>query len=287
MKAKQNGNSVIVSEINDFNPVHTFECGQCFRWDREPDGSYTGVAFSKPVNISCTGDEIVIKNISLDEYNCQWKNYLDFNTDYNLIKNELSTDNVVRKAMNFGWGIKILNQDIFECLISFIISTQNSIPRIKKIVSKLSEMYGGKITFESKKFYSFPTPNELNGISAADLAPLRAGYRADYIVDAVNKVNEGMINLESLKSMDYLSAKKELMKIKGVGPKVADCVLLFSAGKKEAFPIDVWVTRTVRSLYLGENATQKQIENFSRDHFGNYAGVAQQYLFYYGRENKI
>ena len=148
-------------------------------------------------------------------------------------------------------------------------------------------MYGGKIAFGSKKFYSFPTPNELNGISAADLAPLRAGYRADYIVDAVNKVNEGMINLESLKSMDYLSAKKELMKIKGVGPKVADCVLLFSAGKKEAFPIDVWVTRTVRSLYLGENATQKQIENFSRDHFGNYAGVAQQYLFYYGRENKI
>ena len=256
MKAKQNGNSVIVSEINDFNPVHTFECGQCFRWDREPDGSYTGVAFSKPVNISCTGDEIVIKNISLDEYNCQWKNYLDFNTDYNLINNELSTDNVVR-------------------------------PRIKKIVSKLSEMYGRKITFEGKTFYSFPTPNELNGISAADLASLRAGYRADYIVDAVNKVNEGMINLESLKSMDYLSAKKELMKIKGVGPKVADCVLLFSAGKKEAFPIDVWVTRTVRSLYLGENATQKQIENFSRDHFGNFAGVAQQYLFYYGRENKI
>lgn len=287
MKAKQNGNSVIISEINDFNPVHTFECGQCFRWDRESDGSYTGVAFSKPVNISCTEDEIVIKNISLDEYNCQWKNYLDFNTDYNLIKNELSNDNVVRKAMDFGWGIKILNQDIFECLISFIISTQNAIPRIKKIVSKLSEMYGEKITFEGKTFYSFPTPTELKGISAADLALLRAGYRADYIVDAVNKVNEGMINLGSLKSMDYLSAKKELMKIKGIGPKVADCVLLFSAGKKEAFPIDVWVTRTVRTLYLGENATQKQIENFAREHFGNFAGVAQQYLFYYGRENKI
>lgn len=287
MEITQKDNSVIIKGISDFNPVHTFMCGQCFRWDEEADGSFTGIAFSKAVNISCADDTITIKNITLSEYESQWKHYLDLDTDYTKIKNTLKTDKNVNTAMEFGWGIKILNQEIFECLISFIISTQNAIPRIKKIVAGLSQMYGKKIEFNGKTYHAFPTLSELSGIKEEDLAPLRAGYRAGYIVDAVSKLSSGEVALNKISSMSYNDAKGELMKIKGVGPKVADCVLLFSAGKKEAFPIDVWVKRTVQMLYLGDSATQKQIESFASEHFGAYAGVAQQYLFYYARENKL
>lgn len=280
-------NSVIIKGIDDFDCAHTFLCGQCFRWDAEDDGSYTGVAFSKAVNIACKEGEMIIKNITEEEFNNSWRNYLDLDSNYKLIKKSLDFDDNVRKAMDFGWGIKILNQEIFECLISFIISTQNAIPRIKKIVSALSEMYGKKLTFGEKTYYAFPTPEELDGVTAEALAPLRAGYRAEYIVDAVNKIKKGEVRLDMIKELPYAEAKAELMKIKGVGPKVADCVLLFSAGKKEAFPIDVWVKRTMQTLYLGEGANEKQISLYASERFGAYAGVAQQYLFYYARENKL
>lgn len=287
MRITEKNNSIIVENISDFEPTHTFMCGQCFRWNPEADGSYTGVAFSKVVNISCGKNTLVIKNITSDEFNSQWKYYLDLETDYNRIKNSLSFDRNVKTAMDFGWGIKILNQEIFECLISFIISTQNAIPRIKRIVSKFSEMYGKKLDFDGKTYYAFPTIDELIGVTEADLEPLKAGYRAAYIVDAVSKIKSGEVNLENLKRMSYDEAKKQLMKIKGVGPKVADCVLLFSCGKKEAFPIDVWVKRTVQTLYLNESAKEKEISTFAIEHFGQYAGVAQQYLFYYARENNL
>lgn len=287
MKITHKDNAVIIKDITDFDPTHTFMCGQCFRWDMEDDASFTGIAFSKVVNISCKDDRVVIKNITPDEFNSQWKDYLDLGTDYNIIKNALSFDTNVKTAMDFGWGIKILNQEIFECLISFIISTQNAIPRIKKIVAKLSQMYGKKLEFNGKAYYAFPTLCELSSVTEEDLAPLKAGYRAAYIVDAVSKIKSGEVNLDNLKNLSYDEAKKELMKIKGVGPKVADCVLLFSCGKKEAFPIDVWVKRTVQTLYLNENAKEKEISGFAKEHFGEFAGVAQQYLFYYARENKL
>lgn len=280
-------NSVIIKGIDDFDCAHTFLCGQCFRWEAEDDGSYTGVAFSKAVNIACKEGEMIIKNITEEEFNNSWRNYLDLDSNYKLIKKSLGFDDNVKKAMDFGWGIKILNQEIFECLISFIISTQNAIPRIKKIVSALSEMYGKKLTFGEKTYYAFPTLEELDGVTAEALAPLRAGYRAEYIVDAVNKIKNGEVRLDMIKELPYAQAKAELMKIKGVGPKVADCVLLFSAGKKEAFPIDVWVKRTMQTLYLGEGANEKQISSYASERFGAYAGVAQQYLFYYARENKL
>lgn len=287
MKINYKDNCVIIEGINDFNPTHTFMCGQCFRWEIEDDGSYTGVAFSKAVNISCKDNTLVIKNITPEEFTCQWKDYLDLDTDYNMIRVRLSNDTNVKTAMDYGWGIKILNQEIFECLISFIISTQNTIPRIKKIVSTLSQMYGNKIELSGKPYYAFPTLDQLSNVTVDDLSSLKAGYRASYIVDAVNKIKSGEVDISHLKEMPYDKAKHELMKIKGVGPKVADCVLLFSCGKKEAFPIDVWVKRTMQTLYLGYDAKEKEIHSFADEHFGKYAGVAQQYLFYYARENKL
>ncbi len=287
MKITEKNNSVILENVNHFYPEHTFLCGQCFRWDEEYDGSFTGVAFSKVVNISMKERNVIIKNITLDEFESQWKYYLDFDTDYKLIKDGFKHDDNVRKAMDFGWGIRILNQEIFECLISFIISTQNTIPRIKKIVSKLSEMYGSEIEYCGRSYYAFPTIEQLCGVTKESLADLKAGYRADYIVDAVNKISSGEVNIDLITELSYEEAKSELMKIKGVGPKVADCVLLFSANKKEAFPIDVWVKRTMQTLYLSSDSSVKEIEKFASEYFGKYAGVAQQYLFYYSRENKL
>jgi len=287
MKYYEDNNSVIITGITDFNPEHTFMCGQCFRWDREDDRSYTGVAFSKAVNIYADGQNIIIKNITLKEFETDWKHYLDLDTDYLSIKESFSKDIHLSLAMNFGWGIRILNQEVFECLISFIISTQNTIPRIKKIVGTLSRMYGKEILYSGKTYYSFPSLNDLKNITVEDLSPLKAGYRAAYIVDAVSKISSGEVCIDNLSDMPYADAKNELMKIKGVGPKVADCVLLFSCGKKEAFPIDVWVKRTMQSLYLNKDASPNMISDFAGEYFGSYAGVAQQYLFYYARENKL
>ena len=146
-------------------------------------------------------------------------------------------------------------------------------------------MFGDKIYLGSEVYYTFPSPEKLRGIKAGDMENLKAGYRAGYIEDAVDKITSGEINLDSIRDMDYLAAKNELMKIKGVGPKVADCVLLFSMKKSCAFPIDVWVQRTMRQLYLKSDSTIKQIEKKAIELFGDYAGFAQQYLFYYAREN--
>lgn len=271
--------------VRNFDLTHTFMCGQCFRWHENADGSYSGAAYGRAVRMSLEDDLLTIYNTTYDDIKNIWINYLDLERDYDFIKQKYSKDKYVSRAMDFGHGIHILNQDIFECLISFIISTQNQIPRIKKIVSELSRMYGSELKSEDETFYAFPTPLQLKGVTAEDLAPLKAGYRAEYIVDAVSKVINKEIILENIREMPYAEAKKELMKIKGVGPKVADCILLFSAGKTEAFPVDVWVQRTMRSLYMDEKATNKQIEQKAAEIFGEYAGFAQQYLFYYAREN--
>ena len=277
--------TAIIKGVRHFDLTHTFMCGQCFRWYRNSDGTYTGVAHGKAVRMSLAGDTLTIYNTSLEDVNGIWINYLDLERDYSEIKSLYSDDIYLSKAMEFGYGIHILNQEIFECLISFIISTQNQIPRIKKIVSTLSAMYGDKILLDGEELCSFPTADRLAGIEAGDLSSLNAGYRAGYIVDAVNKITSGEICLDEIMNMSYSDARSELMKIRGVGPKVADCVLLFSAKKSCAFPVDVWVQRTMRTLYLDEKATNKEIERKAAELFGEYAGFAQQYLFYYAREN--
>lgn len=274
-----------IQGVTNFDLTHTFMCGQCFRWYEAEDKSYIGVAYGKAVKMNFNESELTIYNTNLEDVNNIWVKYLDLERDYDIIKQKYSSDNYVSKAMEFGYGIHILNQDIFECLISFIISTQNQIPRIKKIVSELSRLYGTELKLNGETYYAFPTAKQLEKVTADELAPLKAGYRADYIIDAVSKVISGEINLEDVKKMSYSDAKKELMKIKGVGPKVADCILLFSCEKAEAFPVDVWVQRTMRTLYMDETATNRQIEQKATELFGEYAGFAQQYLFYYAREN--
>lgn len=246
MKITEEKGKIILKDLHDFNPVHTFMCGQCFRWD-ESDGGFIGIAHGRAVLVKQTENgDVEIYNTTKKDFDGIWCDYFDFNTDYGAIKNTLSSDDSLKKAIKFGGGIRILNQEPFECLISFIISTQNSIPRIKKIIAKMSELFGEKIEFNGKTYYAFPTCEALAQLNESDLAPLKVGYRAEYILDASKKVKNGEVDLNSLFDTDIQGARKELLKIKGVGPKVADCVLLFSLKKHGAFPIDVWIGRIMR-----------------------------------------
>ena len=278
-------NAVIITNLEHFNPVHTFLCGQCFRFEQEEDGSFTGVAYGRVINIKTEGTTTRISNCSAEDFTNLWCRFLGFDTDYGAIKKALSGDEHLDRAMDFGSGIRLLNQEPFECLISFVISTQNQIPRIKKIIRKMCGLFGEKISWNGKDYYTFPDCHTLASLTEDDLAPINAGYRSAYILDAAVKVASGEIDLDKICSLPTDEAKAELMKIKGVGPKVADCTMLFSLQKGDAFPVDVWVQRIVRELYLGESASLKQISLFAKEKFGENSGLAQQYLFYYAREN--
>lgn len=288
MKVYEEKGKVIVENISDFNPVHTFLCGQCFRWNEEADGSFTGVAHDRVVNIKSEDNKIIIDNTNLDDFENIWKNYLDLETDYDEIKRTLSKDDkAMTDAINFGSGLKILNQDIYECLISFILSTQNGIPRIKKIIEHMSRLFGKPIEYNGKTYYTFPDVEKLSSLTEKDFEPVKAGYRAAYILSCARAVKNGDIVLNTLMDMPYDEARENLLKLTGVGPKVANCVLLFSLKKREAFPVDVWVERVMKYFYVDEKATVKEIFDYGMKKFGNLGGFAQQYLFYYARENKL
>ena len=282
MMIEELSDGILVSGVKDFELTHIFECGQCFRWDVESDGSYTGIAGGKAVNISKSEDKIVIKNTNKNDFESFWSSYFDLEFDYGTLKTEFSKDKVLSEAIKSGEGIRILNQDLWECILSFIISANNNIPRIKGIIKKFCELFGEKIDFPGFELYSFPSAERLNGISAEDLAPLRAGYRDKYLIDAIEKVSSCDVDLKFVKEASYDDAKRELMKIKGVGNKVADCILLFGAGKKNAFPVDVWIKRVMETFYSDE-IKDREIADFAKERFGEYGGIAQQYLFYHMR----
>lgn len=268
----------------DFVPKHIFECGQCFRFKKEADDSYTIVAKGKVINVSADGGNIILKNTTDEEVADIWFDYFDFGTDYTAIKNTLSADKYLKESVNYGNGIRILNQDLWECVLSFIISANNNIPRIQSIVEKLCQRFGDKISAFDNTYYAFPDAEKLKNVTKEDLAFLRAGYRDSYLLDAIKKVTDGKIKLDTLSDLPTQEAKTELLKIKGIGNKVADCILLFGNKRSETFPVDVWVKRSIGTIYTDEIG-KMSISDFATFKFGNLAGYAQQYLFYYMREN--
>lgn len=276
--------AIIKGYQEDFTPRHIFECGQCFRFRKEADESYTIAAKNRIINVSKAGQDIILKNTTDEEVADIWYDYFDLDTDYSQIKNKLSCDVHLKKSTAFGGGIRILNQDLWECIISFIISANNNIPRIQGIVERFCEHYGDKISYNDATYYTFPTVEKIKNLKKEDLAFLRAGYRDAYIVDAINKVANKEVNLENFKGYNTQEAKDELLKIKGVGNKVADCILLFGDKRRETFPVDVWVKRSISELYKDEIG-ELSIHEFARNKFSDLAGYAQQYLFYYMREN--
>ena len=269
---------------DDFVPKHIFECGQCFRFTKENDGSYTVVAKNRVINVSAVNDKIIIKNTTDEEFSDIWYDYFDLNNDYKKIKETLSADIHLKNGTTFGKGIRILNQDLFECIISFIISANNNIPRIQGIIERFAQKYGEKISAFNNTYYTFPEIEITKNLKREDLSFLRAGYRDAYLIDAFNKIGNGDVSLENIKAFTTDDARKELMKIKGIGNKVADCILLFGNGRKETFPVDVWVKRSIGSLYADEIG-ELSIHEFAKNKFSELAGYAQQYLFYYMREN--
>ncbi len=287
MRISQIGKDIVCENPDSFILPHIFDCGQCFRWEENEDKSYTGVAMGKALTISRRGDNIIFHHTSPDDFHNIWYNYFDFTTNYKDIKNTLSKDPILENAISYGEGIRILRQDLWECAVSFIISASNNIPRIKKIINSLCCNFGEKINYMGKDYYTFPSPQKINSLSLEDLGIIKAGFRDKYIKACAEKFVVGEISLETLRGLSTPLAKKELMNINGVGNKVSDCILLFGLHRIESFPIDVWIKRIMEYCYFENKQTIDNISQFSKEKFGDLGGYAQQYLFFYARENKI
>ena len=267
-------------KLKDFVPEHTFLCGQCFRWEKEPDGSFIGIANGQAVRISANGEDVIIDGITKEDYESFWENYLDTKRDYSAIKKAININETMDKSIKFGHGIRILRQEFFETLISFIISQRSSIPKIKSCVNKLCELCGEKIEFDGKTYYAFPTPDKIAALSEDDLRAIGVGYRAPYILKAATAVANGEIDAAALESADTSVAREKLLSLYGVGDKVCDCVLLFSLGKYDLFPADVWIKRVMEEEFNTSDAKRA-----GEGEFGLYSGFAQQYLFYWRKYN--
>lgn len=280
-----------LKNVESFELRDIFECGQCFRWNKQEDGSYTGVFKNNVLNVKKNKDEIIFEGICENEIQQTVKNYFDLNRNYEKIKEQLSKiDQNMKKSIEYGNGIRILNQDLWETIISFIISANNNIPRIKGIIERLSEKYGDEIKYKGNKYYTFPTPEQLKNVTVEEYRKLGLGFRDIRLYETTKMILNKQVDIENMKNNpNTIEVREELLKLSGVGPKVADCILLFSDLKRfEVFPIDVWVRRVMNDLYIkNEDETKvnkKQIEKIANEKFGDLAGLAQQYLFYWRRE---
>lgn len=274
-----------LENVNDFELKDILECGQCFRWQKEMDGSYTGIIKNGILNVNKLGDRVIFDGKLMGDFKEICKYYFDLERNYAEIKRILAkNDENMQKAIQYGKGIRILRQDPWEMLISYIISAANNIPRISKTIENLARNFGKEMEYNGKKYYSFPTPVELSKATMEDLRACNLGFRDKYVYNATKMVLEGKIELEELRNLEYAVAKKKLMQIPGVGEKVADCILLFSLGKMEAFPVDTWIKKVMNELYVDSTNITK-INQYATQKFGKYAGIAQQYLFYYKRDS--
>lgn len=319
-------------KTTSFELKDVFECGQCFRWNKEEDGSYTGVIHNIVLNVNKCGEEITFKCIGKaevedksqaekiseikeisevekisenkvisqaeknleneeKEFEDLISNYFDLKRNYEDIKDKLSKiDDNLKIAVQYGSGIRILNQDLWEMIISFIISANNNIPRIKGIIERMSKKYGNEIVTTNGCYYTFPTPEQLSNANVQDLRDLGLGFRDIRIYETTKLVLERKVDLKELHNMNTEDARNMLLTLSGVGPKVADCILLFSTLKRfDVFPIDVWVRRVMNDLYIHnpieEKVDKKEIKKLADAKFGSIEGLAQQYLFYWKREN--
>lgn len=278
-----------IKNLENFNPEHIFECGQAFRWERQEDGSYTLVAFNRVINVSLDEEDVVIKNTSLEDFENIWIDYFDLKADYKSMQETFNEDPIMQEAIEYGKGIRILKQDPFETTISFIISANNRIPQIKKSIELIARTYGDSIGFyEGKEYFSFPSPQALAQVDVSELREIcRVGFRDQRIIDVSKMVACGDLDLNILKERNREDIKNVLITLPGIGPKIADCITLFAYNKKDSFPVDVWIKRVMEFLYFKEDVNKNKLAMLSREKFGPFAGLAQQYLFYYGRENSI
>lgn len=297
---------IILNKVRNFELPHVFDCGQCFRWERQENGNYIGVAYEKVIEVEKKHEDLIIYNTNEEEFYDIWLEYFDLNRDYSSIKEELSKDTLLKKSVEFGHGIRILKQEPFEITLSFIISANNRIPMIKRAIKNISEKWGKAIEYKGNTYYSFPRVEVLKEATMEELESCGVGFRAKYIKDTVEKIYKANLcgeeckdskdeekenfkkyNLCDIKVSNDDDCHNSLQNFNGIGPKVADCIMLFSMQKYSAFPVDVWVKRAMQHFYLAPDVSLKKIREFGRDKFGSLSGFAQQYLFYYARENNI
>jgi N-glycosylase/DNA lyase len=272
----------------------TLCCGQVFRWDKRGDWWY-GVVGDRVLKIRQDG--AVLDFAGVDEAFVE--RYFSLDHDLQRISREISRDEHVRKALSEFWGLRVIRQEQWECLISFICATYKSVAAIRQMLLRLSAKFGKKVVFQGCDFYAFPSAERLSNAGLAELEACGLGYRAKYVLETAKKVCAGGCDFEALRRMPYAEAKKALLEFSGVGLKVADCVLLFGLGRLEAFPVDVWVKRILLRYYAGHfeeafvkklsfqngfgDADYERLGGFGRRYFGAYAGYAQEYLYHYER----
>ncbi len=296
-------NYLRIKEVSNFKLKHIFECGQIFRFEEIAENNFIVIAFGKLIEVKEDGNDVIIYNSTKEDFQSIWLKYFDLDRDYSIIKDELSKDVLLKQSIEFGYGVRVLNQDPFEMLLSFIISSRNNIPSIKKTVNKISNRWGKEIIYKNKTYYAFPNIDEIKDATLEEIQETGASFRSKYIFDTIknvynskkgkgnfktNDANEYIkYDLEYIKNLNDDECHDALQEFKGVGSKVADCIMLFSMEKTSAFPVDVWVKRAMIHFYGAEDASLNKIRIFGRNQFGKLAGFAQQYLFYYARENKI
>ena len=267
------GADTAVTGVRNFDLNDILDCGQCFRWTRLGDRHYSGVAMGRSLEISQQGDRLLLRDTSPEEFRRVWHRYFDFERDYTALGAVLSRDAAMAEAIAFCPGMRVVRQEPWEALCSFIISQNNNIPRIKGIIARLCECFGQPLAGGA---HAFPTPGRLAGLEPEELAVIRSGFRAKYILDAARLVAGGELDLASLGGMETAQARAQLLRIRGVGPKVAECALLYGLGRAECMPVDVWIARALEQLYPSGFPEQ----------FSDCAGIGQQYLFHYMRNRE-
>jgi len=270
MEIKYLTNEVVVEGLKEFSLRDTLDCGQCFRWNEAGDG-FDGIVEGKYCHASQDGDTLKLSCVTKEEFDSLWSDYFDLERDYDMLKEGFRADVMLAETLRFAPGIRVLRQRPWETLCSYIISQNNNIKRIKGIVARLCENFGEPLA--DGHGYAFPTAERLAELDEEALAPIRCGFRAKYIIDASRKVASGEIELDKLCGMEIDEARRTLMTIKGVGPKVAECTLLYGFGRTECFPIDVWMKRAMAELFP-EGLPECALKD---------AGIAQQYIFHYMR----
>ncbi len=280
----------VIKDIDSFELKDIFDCGQCFRWNEQKDKSYTGVFKNNVVNVKKEKNKVIFNGICEKNIKETIEDYFDLNRDYEKIKKQLANiDKYMKTSIQYGKGIRILNQDLWEMIISFIISANNNIPRIKGIIERLAKEFGNEIIYRGKKYYTFPTAEQLKDVTVEEYRKLGLGFRDIRLYETTKMIVEKKIDIKEMKkNPNTIEVREELLTLSGVGPKVADCILLFSDLKRfEVFPIDVWVRRVMNDLYIKKEdetkVSKKQIEQIAKEKFGTLAGLAQQYLFYWRR----
>ena len=297
--------SIVLKGVRNFDLKQTLECGQCFRWERVSDNNYIGVAFGRVLEVFQEGNDITLYNTNRQDFEDIWRNYFSLDRDYSKIKEELSKDSILKDAIEYGSGIRVLNQEPFEMVISFIISARNSVPMISKTVNEISRRWGEKLEYKGKEYFAFPKKEILASLTIEEMKDAGGSFRSRYIIDTSDKINkcekikEGRLSvenqdeflklydLERIISLDDEECHKALQNYSGIGSKVADCIMLFSMEKTSAFPVDRWVQRAMMHFYDAGDLSLPKIRIFGRDRFGEFAGAAQQYLFYYTKEKGI